>query len=96
MTHNADAGTRPLGRPRSKRIQEDATSIDDHVIAGDELSAAVHDAAEELQDAPVQTFVPLLAENKARAELHDRKEHQERSNRPAFRAIAVITWPQCG
>ena len=62
---------------------------EDGPFTEDEVAAAVYDAAEELHDAPVQTFVPLLAENKARAELHDRKEHQSR-------AIAAISWPQCG
>jgi phospholipase C len=36
----------------------------------DEVVSVVHESAEELRDAPVQTFVPLLAENKARDRLH--------------------------
>ena len=39
----------------------------------EEVADAVYEAAEELEDAPVQTFVPILAEHKARTELYDRK-----------------------
>lgn len=43
----------------------------------EEVSDAIHDAAEELQDAPLQMFVPLLAENRARSELQERKDERE-------------------
>jgi phosphohistidine phosphatase SixA len=43
----------------------------------DDVSDAVHRAADELHDAPLQTFVPLLAEKHARSELHDREEHRD-------------------
>ena len=38
------------------------------------LAAVVQDATEELRDAPVQTFVPLIAENNARNRLRERAD----------------------
>jgi hypothetical protein len=43
----------------------------------EEIADAVYEAADDLQDAPLQTFVPLLAENRARTELHHRKHEQD-------------------
>lgn len=42
----------------------------------DEIRAAVSDAAEQLRDAPIQGFVPLLAENKARDALQEEAERR--------------------
>jgi hypothetical protein len=43
----------------------------------EEVAAAVQAVVDELRDRPVQTFVPLIAENKARDELQERAEHTE-------------------
>jgi hypothetical protein len=49
---------------------------DDGPLSDDEVEEAVRDAADSLRDAPVQTFVPLIAENKARDSLKERVERQ--------------------
>ena len=46
-------------------------------FSSEEVTDAVYDAAEQLEDAPVQTFVPLLAEKKARSALHERARDAE-------------------
>jgi hypothetical protein len=46
-------------------------------LSEQEVSEAVERASDELRDAPVQTFVPLIAENKARNELQERAHDQE-------------------
>jgi hypothetical protein len=47
----------------------------------DEVVEVVEDTAEKLRDAPVQTFVPIITENKARNELQDHAEAR-RDDRP--------------
>jgi hypothetical protein len=51
-------------------------SADDGVVTTEEVDDAVRESAESLEDAPVQTFVPILAEHKASARL--RKLTKER------------------
>ena len=46
---------------------------DEGPFSEEEVAETVYEAADDLQDAPLQTFVPLLAMRKARTELHDRK-----------------------
>ncbi len=69
---------------RTEDAQLDATAdklartyVDDGPLTKEDVTDAVYEAAEELQDAPVQTFVPLLAENKARSELQARTREAE-------------------
>jgi hypothetical protein len=50
---------------------------DDGEFSEDEVRDAVREAAAELSDAPVQTFVPLIAENKARGALQEEAERRE-------------------
>ena len=50
---------------------------EDGPLSQEEVSEAVERASDELRDAPVQTFVPLITENKARNELQDRAHDQE-------------------
>jgi len=45
-------------------------------VTSEEVDDAVRESAESLEDAPVQTFVPILAEHKASARL--RKLTRER------------------
>ncbi len=54
------------------------TYAEDGPLTQEDVTDAVYDAAEELDDAPLKTFVPLLAENKARSELHTRARDAER------------------
>jgi hypothetical protein len=49
----------------------------DGPFSEEEIADAVYEAADDLQDAPLQTFVPLLAEHKARTELAHRKHEQD-------------------
>jgi hypothetical protein len=51
-------------------------AADDTPLTEDDVAEAVHGAADELHNAPVQMFVPLLAENKARSDLHQRREER--------------------
>ena len=46
-------------------------------LSEQDVADAVRSAVDELRDAPVQTFVPLIAENKARDELHERAQAHE-------------------
>jgi hypothetical protein len=45
-------------------------------ITSDDVSSAIRDAATRLQNARVQTFVPLLAENIARDRLNDQRHRR--------------------
>jgi hypothetical protein len=44
----------------------------DGPLSEDEVAGAVHEAADSLRGAPVQTFVVLITENKARKRLRER------------------------
>jgi hypothetical protein len=43
-------------------------------LSDDDVTEAVRDTAEELREAPVHTFVPLITENKATDRLRDLAE----------------------
>ena len=47
---------------------------DDGPLSDDDVTDVVRDTAEELREAPVQTNVSLITENKARDRLHDLAE----------------------
>jgi hypothetical protein len=47
-------------------------------VSEEEVRSVLQEAADELRDTPVQSFVPLLAENRARNELQKRKQQTER------------------
>jgi hypothetical protein len=49
-------------------------------LSDHDVEEAVRDSADELRDAPVQTFVPIITENKARNRLQG--EADEQSRRP--------------
>ena len=67
------AKSQPIPESRLDAIAEDLSSrlVDDQgkPPSPDEVKQAVEDKARELADAPVQDFVPLLAEHAARDEL---------------------------
>jgi hypothetical protein len=46
-------------------------------LSDEEVLDVVHDANRELRDAPVQVFVPLIAENNARNRLQERADEDE-------------------
>jgi hypothetical protein len=48
----------------------------DGPLSDDELFETVEHVADELRDAPVQTFVPLIAENLARGRLQSRADEE--------------------
>ena len=48
----------------------------DGPLSDQDVADAVHDAADELRDAPIQAFVPLITENVARNELQDKVEEE--------------------
>jgi hypothetical protein len=56
----------------SQRLRQTYVSKESGITAAD-VSNAVHDAAAQLRNARVQTFVPLLAENMARDRLNDQR-----------------------
>ena len=56
----------------SERIEENLVDADGNAASSDVVAAVVEDKAARLEDAPVQEFVPLLVENQARHELHQR------------------------
>jgi hypothetical protein len=47
-------------------------------LSGEEVDGVIEETVEELRDAPVQTFVPLIAENKARRRLQERADRRRR------------------
>lgn len=47
---------------------------DNGPLSEEDVADVVADTAEELRDAPVQTFVPLITENKASSRLRDLAE----------------------
>jgi hypothetical protein len=54
---------------------------DDGPLTAEEVDEVVRDSAESLDDAPVQTFVPLLAEHKANTRLRElSRERKQDSN----------------
>jgi len=53
----------------------------DGALPEEEVDDVVEEALDELRDAPVQTFVPLIAEKKARERLQDRVAKRDRSGR---------------
>lgn len=58
--------------------------VDDAGNSADPAAVAevVHAAASELQDAPVQDFVPLIVENEARDVLHEQGLHRSLPDDP--------------
>ena len=54
---------------------------DDGPFTKEGVAEVVHEAAEELQDAPVKVLVPLLAENKARDRLHEQREARDSADK---------------
>jgi len=59
-------------RGMTERIEEHLVDADGNAASSDVVAAVVEDKAARLEDAPVQEFVPLLVENQARDELHQR------------------------
>jgi hypothetical protein len=56
----------------TERIEEHLVDADGNAASSDVVAAVVEDKAARLEDAPVEEFVPLLVENHARDELHQR------------------------
>ena len=48
----------------------------DGPLSDQDVADAVHDAADDLRDAPIQAFVPLITENVARNHLQDQVEEE--------------------
>jgi hypothetical protein len=55
-----------------ERIGEHLIDADGNAAPSDVVAAVVEDKAARLEDAPVQEFVPLLVENRARDDLRQR------------------------
>jgi hypothetical protein len=47
-------------------------------LSDHDVEEAIRDSADELRDAPVQTFVPIITENKARNRLQEEADEQSR------------------
>jgi hypothetical protein len=60
---------------------ESKFSEGDGVLTTDEVDDVVRDSAESLQDAPVQTFVPLIAEHKATRRLRELSRTRRRASK---------------
>ena len=73
------AASHPIPESRLDAIAEDLSSrlVDEqgNAPSPEEVKRAVEDKARELSDAPVQDFVPLLAEHAARDELLEQGVH---------------------
>jgi hypothetical protein len=55
-------------------------SADEGGVTSEEVDDAVRESAESLEDAPVQTFVPVLAEHKARVRLRKLTKQRDPAN----------------
>jgi hypothetical protein len=53
---------------------------DNGPLSEEDVTDVVRDTAEELRDAPVQTFVPLITENKASSRLRDLADESNQEN----------------
>ena len=49
---------------------------EDGPLSDEDVEEAVRESADELRDAPVQTFVPIITENKARNRLQEEADEQ--------------------
>jgi hypothetical protein len=66
----------PQVDPVTEKLQHKFAGVDGP-LSDEEVLDVVHDANEELRDAPVQVFVPLIAENNARNRLQERADEDE-------------------
>jgi hypothetical protein len=66
----------PQVDPVTEKLQHKFAGVDGP-LSDEEVLDVVHDANEELRDAPVQAFVPLIAENNARNRLQERADENE-------------------
>jgi hypothetical protein len=60
-----------------ERLSEELVHEDGTRAESGHVADVVHAIADELTDAPLQDFVPLLVENEARDVLHDEGLHRE-------------------
>ena len=71
-----------LDNPQIKAAADRLASkfTDDGVVSTEEVDDVVRDSAESLEDAPIQTFVPLIAEHKASNRLRDLTREREQAD----------------
>ena len=60
----------------TEKLQHKFAGVDGP-LSDDEVTDVVHDANAELRDAPVQAFVPIIAENNARNRLQERADEAD-------------------
>ena len=60
-----------------QRLRQDLVDELGHPVKPDDVSTVVDAKAEEFADAPVQEFVPLLIEHRARDELRQKGLHRD-------------------
>lgn len=63
----------------TEKLQHKFAGVDGP-LSDDEVTDVVHDANAELRDAPVQAFVPIIAENNARNRLQERADETDRGH----------------
>jgi hypothetical protein len=73
LDSTADGALGQIAEKLAPKFTGENGPLSDH-----DVEEAVRDSADELRDAPVQTFVPIITENKARNRLQEEADEQLR------------------